>query len=51
MTEHLPECQFVEMTERDYEANNAFYAPPDCQCKLIAKARNDQASTRGRRNE
>jgi hypothetical protein len=35
-------CQFVEMDERDYELNCAFYAPPDCQCKLIAKVREDE---------
>ena len=34
-------CPFVEMDERDYELNCAFYAPPDCQCKLIAKVRED----------
>jgi hypothetical protein len=34
-------CQFVEMDERDYELNCAFYAPPDCQCDLIAKVRED----------
>jgi hypothetical protein len=34
-------CQFVEMDERDYELNCAFYAPPDCQCELIAKVRED----------
>ena len=34
-------CQFVEMTEHDYEVNNGFYAPPDCQCVLIAKVRKE----------
>jgi hypothetical protein len=34
-------CQFVEMDERDYILNCAFYAPPDCQCGLIAKVRED----------
>ena len=34
-------CQYVDMTEHDYEANNGFYAPPDCQCVLIAKVREE----------
>ena len=34
-------CQFVEMTEHDYEVNSGFYAPPDCQCVLIAKVRKE----------
>ena len=34
-------CQFVEMTEHVYEVNNGFYAPPDCQCVLIAKVRKE----------
>ena len=34
-------CQFVEMNEHDYEVNNGFYAPPDCQCVLIAKVRKE----------
>ena len=34
-------CQFIEMTEHDYEVNNGFYAPPDCQCVLIAKVRKE----------
>ena len=38
-TEEL--CQFIEMTEHDYESNNGFYAPPDCQCELIAKVRKE----------
>ena len=38
-TEEL--CQFIEMTEHDYEVNNGFYAPPDCQCELIAKVREE----------
>ena len=38
-TEEL--CQFIEMTEHDYEVNNGFYAPPDCQCVLIAKVRKE----------
>ena len=33
--------QFVEMNEHDYEVNNGFYAPPDCQCVLIAKVRKE----------
>ena len=32
---HLPECQHVEMTEDDYEANCGFYAPPDCICDAL----------------
>jgi len=33
-------CQFVTKTQY-YQANNGFYPPPDCQCDLIAKVRED----------
>jgi len=34
-------CQFVTKTQYYYQANNGFYPPPDCQCELIAKVRED----------
>ena len=54
MTKHDPNeklCLFVEMDERDYEVNCAFYAPPDCQCELIAKVREETLATAVQRVE
>ena len=43
---HLPECQHVEMTEDDYEANCGFYAPPDCICPALRSCEQRVAAMR-----